>query len=283
MSQNKTALVLEGGGMRGTYTTGVLDWMMDQGLVFDGCYGVSAGVCHACSFLSNQRNRACRVVVDYIDDKRYLNFRQWLKTGDGFGWDLIMDEIPNKLDPFDYEAFRNKKTKLFGVVTNCETGQPEYLEIKDLATQIDVITASSSLPMISNIVTINGKPYLDGGVSDSIPVEKALADGYEKVVVVLTRDGSYRKKPAKTFYLKGKYKQYPKLIEALQNRYITYNKALDRIDALEREGKLLVIRPSRPLEVGRLERNREKLLSIYRIGYHDCEAMEEKIKQYLEI
>ncbi len=173
MSNPKTALVLEGGGMRGVYTAGVLDRLMEEKLEFDVCYGVSAGACHACSFLSRQHGRAFAVNVDYLDDSRYLSVKSWLKTGDLFGAQMLYDIIPNQLNLYDYDAFAKNPTKFFAVATDCLTGKAEYFPITDMHRDVIKVRASSSLPLLSRMVEIDGRPYLDGGLADSIPVARS--------------------------------------------------------------------------------------------------------------
>ena len=183
MSHQQTALVLEGGGMRGVYTAGVLDRLMEEKLEFDVCYGVSAGACHACSFLSRQHGRAFAVNVDYLDDSRYLSVKSWLKTGDLFGAQMLYDIIPNQLNLYDYDAFAKNPTKFFAVATDCLTGKAEYFPITDMHRDVIKVRASSSLPLLSRMVEIDGRPYLDGGLADSIPVDQARRDTGNKKAV----------------------------------------------------------------------------------------------------
>ena len=229
----KTGLVLEGGGLRGIFTAGVLDVFLEKNIEFDSCIGVSAGACHACSYLAKQYKRAFNVSVDYLDDKRYCSFYSLIKTGDLFGVDFVYDEIPNKLNPIDNEAFKKNKTKFQVVITNCETGEAEYPEVKDFDKDTIYVRASSSLPLLARMVEINGNVYLDGGVSDSIPIRKSIENGNKKNVVILTRDKSYRKKQSALGRITGvKYKKFPKFVELMNTRYIRYNKELDYVDEL---------------------------------------------------
>lgn len=189
----KAGLVVEGGGMRGVYAAGVLDFFMEKDLYFTNNYGVSAGACHLCSYLSKQNKRAFRVNVDYLQDKRYCSVRSLIKTGDLFGAEMLYDIIPNQLDLFDYDAFKNNNANFYSVITNINTGKPEYIKINDLKNDIIYIRASSSLPFLAQNVKIKDEYYLDGGISDSIPIKKSIDDGNKKNVVILTRDKTYRK------------------------------------------------------------------------------------------
>lgn len=267
--KNKTGLILEGGGMRGAFTAGVLDAFIENNIEFDNCIGVSAGACHACSYLSKQHKRAFNTNVDYLKDKRYCSLYSLIKTGDLFGAEFIYDEIPNKLNKFDYETFDKRKTKFEVVVTNCKSGKPEYVEIKDIKKDIIYVRASSSLPFVSRMVKINNKEFLDGGLTDSVPLTYYLKNKIDKVVVVLTRPYGYRKNKSKyTRLIKKVYKKYPNLQKALGERYIKYNETMDKIDSLEKEGKIYVIRPSKKLDIGRIEKSREKLDAAYKEGYN---------------
>lgn len=278
----KMGLVLEGGGMRGVYTAGVLDFFLDHDLEFSSCYGVSAGSVNACSYLSKQRGRAFSVDVDYLEDKRYASFNNLLKTGNFFGTEMCYETIPNKLNPFDYDTFKEYKGDFYAVITDCECGHPEYIKITDLAKQIDYIRASCSLPLMAEIVEINGKKYLDGGITDSIPIRKSVKDGNMKNVVILTRDVSYRKAPTELLsVIRVKYKKYPNMIKAIENRYKMYNMTLDYIKNQEEKGNVFVIRPSKPVTIGRLEKNKKKLTSLYKAGYRDAKAKYEDLKNFL--
>ena len=280
----KTGLVLEGGGLRGIFTAGVLDFFLEKNIEFDSCIGVSAGACHACSYLAKQYKRAFNVSVDYLDDKRYCSFYSLIKTGDLFGVDFVYDEIPNKLNPIDNEAFKKNKTKFQVVITNCETGEAEYPEVKDFDKDTIYVRASSSLPLLARMVEINGNVYLDGGVSDSIPIRKSIENGNKKNVVILTRDKSYRKKQSALGRITGvKYKKFPKFVELMNTRYIRYNKELDYIDELEAKREIFVISKEVGLTLGRIEKNRKKLFEVYNIGYETARKNYEKLKKYLEI
>ncbi len=279
----KAGLILEGGGMRGLFTAGVLDFFMDNGIKFENVYGVSAGACMACSYLSEQRGRSFDINTKYVKDKRYASMDSLIKTGNYFEKDFQLNVIPNKLNPYDYDTYKNSKSNLYVVATNCKTGKAEYLKVEDMARDIDMIWASSTLPMLSNMVVIDGKEYLDGGVADSIPVNKAIKDGNKKIVVVLTRGILYRKRKNKmSKIIKLKYKNYPKLVEAIEKRYSLYNKTLAYIRKLEDDGKIIVIRPKEEVTIGRLEKNEEKLKDLYKSGYCAAEELIDKMKAYLD-
>jgi predicted patatin/cPLA2 family phospholipase len=278
----KTALVLEGGGMRGVFTAGVLDFFHNKALHFDMLFGVSAGACHACSFLSGQYKRAFDVSCDYLNNKNYCGAYSLIKTGDLFGVKMIYDDIPNRLNPYDYNAFLENKTAFYAVVTNCITGKPEYKRIADMRTDLIHVRASSSLPGVSRLVYIDGVPYLDGGISDSIPVRESLRRGANKTVIVLTQHDGYRKNPSGMLaYIKLKYRKYPKLIACIKNRHVVYNKTLDYIEEQADVGSVFVIRPQEPLRVGRIEKDRGKLKATYDKGYSAAAHCYGQLKHYL--
>ena len=283
MNKKQTALVLEGGGMRGVYTAGVLDRFLEEKLEFDFCYGVSAGACHACSFLSRQHGRAFAVNVDYLDDNRYLSVKSWLKTGNLFGAEMLYDIIPNQLNLYDYDAFAANPTKFFAVATDCLTGKAEYFPITEMHRDVIKVRASSSLPLLSRMVEIDGRPYLDGGLADSIPVDKARQDGAAKQVVVLTRQPGYRKEKSGSLPLvRLRYRRYPNLVKTVATRHIRYNQTLKEIEEGKGKGELFVIQPQAPLDVGRTEKNREKLTAAYLQGWRDAEWAMADLKKFLE-
>ena len=267
----KAGLVVEGGGMRGVYSSGVLDFFIEKDLFFENNYGVSAGACHLCSYLAKQYKRAFRVNVDYLNDKRYCSVHSLLKTGNLFGAEMLYDIIPNELDLFDYDTYNKNESNFYVVITDINTGKPEYVKIGDLKKDIIYVRASSSLPLLAQNVKINDKEYLDGGISDSIPIKKSIADGNKKNVVILTRDSTYRKgKNSLMPIIKLKYKKYPNFVKSMADRYIVYNEILDFIKELEDNGDVFVIRPKKPVNIGRTEKNREKLEALYNDGYNDA-------------
>ena len=266
----KTGLVLEGGGMRGIYTAGVLDLFMDQGVDFDGVIGVSAGAIHGCTFLSKQRGRNIRYYKKYCRDWRFMSLRNLFFTGDIAGEKFCYHTLPEKLDPYDYKAFNNNPAEFYVGCSNVETGKPEYLHLTDMKRQIDYLRASASLPLVSKIVNAGGKKLLDGGCTDSIPVKAFMKLGYERNAVVLTRHKGYRKKAEGTGFTELVYRRYPAFVKAVKERPVVYNRTLDEIEVLEDIGRAFVIRPSRPLTIGRMEKDPQKLQRVYELGYQDA-------------
>lgn len=279
-----TGLVLEGGGTRGSYTAGVLDVFLEKGIEFPSIYGISAGACNAVSYISKQPKRNLEIFYKYIGDERYLSVANLRKTGSLFGFGFIFGELSRQLVPLDYETFRNSPVIFRVGATNVVTGKVVYFDKEDVTFPMDVLRASASLPMISPIVDYKGYHLLDGGVACPIPIERSIFDGNEKNVLVLTRDISYRKRTRPEFpraVLRSMYRDYPKLVDAMMNRPDIYNSQLDLIARLEKEGKAVVVRPSRPLAVGRYEKNREKLLDIYKLGRKDALKKLAEIRSFL--
>lgn len=276
-------LILEGGGMRGAFTSGVLDYWMERELYFKNVYGVSAGACQACSYLCHQKGRGLRVWVNYIHDPRFCSMKSLLTTGDLFGAALNYDLVPRKLDPLDNDVFLNSGARFIAVLTDVETGRPVYAPIRDMFEDIGAIQATASLPLISNMVSYRGRRYLDGGVSDSIPVKKAIADGCDKNVLVLTQAPGYRKEPNKALGLmKVKYARYPKLVDAVARRHIMYNDTLDFISGEVEAGRLFVIRPDVTPNVGRVEKDPEKLKALHDVGYAVAEKTFDALAAFLD-
>lgn len=275
-------LVLEGGGMRGLYTCGVLEYFMEKNLYFNYIIGVSAGACNAVSYISRQKRRNEKVIINFVNDWRYMSFRSLIFKKSYFGMDFIFDEIPHRHVPFDYETFQKSSCKFIIVTTDCQTGKPFYLNKKDLGEKFQALRASSSLPMLSPIVNYKGHELLDGGLSDSIPIKKSIKDGNTKNIIVLTRNEGYRKSPGKfSALLKLKYKNYPRLVEAMLNRHREYNATLDYIKQLENDGKAIVIRPSKGLVVGRLEKDPHKLHGLLQDGYNDVRNCYDRIMKFV--
>lgn len=276
-------LIIEGGGMRGVFAAGVLDYLLDAGIEFDNVIGVSAGACHGCSFVSKQRGRAFATNTDYLDVREYASVYNLITKGEFFGVDFVFHKIPEELYPIDNDAFLANKAKFQVVITNCVTGEAEYPEIKDMHRDIDYVVASSSLPFMAKMVEIDGNRYMDGGVSDSIPLKQSIAQGNNKNIVILTRPRDYRKKKSSYGpFLKLKYKKYPGLVNAVNARSEEYNRTLDYVKECEADGSAFVIAPMGPLDLGRLEKNREKLEKAYKEGYYVAEGLGEKLKKYLQ-
>lgn len=266
----KTAIVCEGGGMRGVFTAGVLQAFMDENYLADSFYGVSAGASNGASYISSQSGRGYRTNVNYAGDKRYISKRNYLKTGSIFGMDFVFGELPEKLDPFDYAAFHSSKCSYFFGATDLATGKIKYFGKEDITPGLTALRASCSLPVFSKIVDYKGGKYLDGGVADPIPLAKALEDGAERIIVVLTRERGYKKTPQsfKSVY-KRIYKAYPNFVKALEERHLIYNNTLVQVEKLEAEGKVVVIAPPQPLEVDRFGKDKQKLIAAYNVG-HSC-------------
>lgn len=281
MSEMK-GLVLEGGGFRGMYTCGVIDVFMENGICFDEVVGVSAGAAFGCNIKSKQIGRALRYNKRFCQDSRYSGLKSFIKTGDLYNKEFAYGIVPTILDPFDTKTFRENPLKFTVVCTDIHTGNPVYHEIQNGdATDIEWIRASASIPIVSKPVKLDGYELLDGGVSDSIPVNWML-ERSDKTVIVLTRDKSYHKEPMKYIHLlKKAFKEYPNLQKALENRYIVYNKTLDEIEQLEVEGKVFVIRPSKPIACAMIEKDPNHLQEIYDIGRRDALHYLEDLKKYL--
>ncbi len=276
-------LVLEGGGMRGLYTAGVLDAFLDAGIAFDYVIGVSAGACNAVSYLTGQRGRNYHVNIDYINDKRYMSVQNFLKDGCLFSEEMMFHKIPKELIPFDYEAFRQSKVSFVACCTSCLTGKPVYHRVDDLEADYKPVLASMSLPLVSKMVSYHGDLLLDGGMADPIPAEKALHDGCDKLVAVLTREKGYRKSPESTLKLaKVFYRKYPKLVKAIADRHILYNAQLDLCRKLEEEGRAIVINPDEKVSIKRTEKDVQKLDALYHLGYKDAKRQADAIKVFLK-
>ena len=275
-------LVLEGGGFRGMYTCGVIDVFMENGICFDEVVGVSAGAAFGCNIKSKQIGRALRYNKRFCQDSRYSGLKSFIKTGDLYNKEFAYGIVPTILDPFDTKTFRENPLKFTVVCTDIHTGNPVYHEIQNGdATDIEWIRASASIPIVSKPVKLDGYELLDGGVSDSIPLNWML-ERSDKTVIILTRDKSYRKEPMKYIHLlKKAFKEYPNLQKALENRYIVYNKTLDEIEQLEREGKVFVIRPSKPISCAMIEKDPNHLQEIYDIGRQDALHYLVDLKKYL--
>lgn len=279
----KVGVVLEGGAMRGLYSAGVLDTFLDNDIKLDGAVSVSAGALFGVNYFSKQKGRALRYNKRFMNDKRYISFSSWIKTGNLVSKEFSYYEVPFKLDIFDEEEYKKANVDFYVTLTNVETGESEYVNIKDVRSQMEVLRATSALPFFSEIIEIEGKKYLDGGISDSIPIEKCLKLGYDKVIVILTRPKEYRKKKSSGIITKLVYRKYPKFVKKMLNRYQNYNETLDKINLMEERGEIILIRPSKDLKVKRIEKDLDKLQSIYDLGIKDANEKLEDIKEYLKI
>lgn len=263
-----TGLVLEGGGMRGVFTSGVLDYFLDNHITFPYCVSVSAGACNGLSYKSRQRGRAKQTNVDLLEKYRYIGMKYLWTQHSILDRKLIYDTIPNEILPFDYDACFANPMEFEMVTTNCLTGKACYLsESHDEDRLVNIAKASSSLPYVCPIVWIDHQPMLDGGIADSIPVERAMERGHAFNVVVLTRNRGYRETSRDLKIPKYIYRRFPRLRLLLSKRHAIYNAQLELVERLEDEGRILAIRPERPVEVGRLESNVEKLTALYNEGY----------------
>lgn len=270
---NDTALVLEGGGMRGVFTCGVLDCFMDHQIRFPYTIGVSAGACNGLSYISRQRGRAKYSNIDLLDKYNYIGLRHLLRKRNIMDFDLLFTEFPEHILPYDYDAYFSSPERYEMVTTNCLTGEANYFEEKsDKKRLIDIVRASSSLPFVCPITYVDNIPMLDGGIVDSIPLQRAMDEGYASYVVVLTRNKGYRKETKDIRVPSFIYRKYPRIREALNNRSLCYNKQLEMVEALEKEGRVQVIRPLEPVTVDRIERNVNKLTTFYEEGYRCAEA-----------
>lgn len=281
---SKSALILEGGAMRGIYTAGVLDVLLRNNIHVDAVIGVSAGAIHGCSYVSEQYKRSIDYYMDCRHDYRFMSFKSWIKSGNIVDTDYCYHEIPETIYPFDHETFEKSKTRFYVTVTNIETGEPEYIYLKSLRNKnIDYLRASASMPVVSQIVEIDGKKYLDGGMSDSIPIEYFRSIGYDKCIIIKTKDKTFKKTKEKVFPIAKKmYKDYPKFVEKLRNRHIDYNNQMALIRELEEKGEVLVIEPSCKLKISRLEKNLKNVEDAYNQGRIDAGNKLKYIKKFLK-
>ena len=279
----KVGLVLEGGGMRALFTAGVLDALLDvKELDVDGIIGVSAGALFGANYVSGQKERAIRYNKKYARDKRYMGFHSWITTGNAVNKEFAFYELPFKLDVFDQEKFKESKINFYVVMTNVENGKSEYVLIKDIFEQMEYLRATSALPFASKIIEINGKKYLDGGISDSIPIDYCESLGYDKIILVLTRPENSYKEDKLNFLYKLVYRKYPKLVERLINMGKDYEVVLKKIKKLENENKIFVIRPPKVLKIGRLEKDENKIQEVYDIGLNTGKIEINNLLNYLK-
>ena len=280
----KVGLVLEGGAMRGLYTAGVLDVMMENNIDIDGIVGTSAGALFGVNYFSRQKGRAIRYNMKYLNDKRFISKKSLLLTGNIINKDFAFYKVTKELDPLDNQTFIENNKEYYVTATNVETGKPEYFKITDPINQLEELRATSAMPFASKLIELNGKKYLDGGISDSIPLIKCQELGFDKIIVILTQPLDYRKEKISSNKLKLvhlKYKKYPNLIRTMENRHNDYNEIIEKIIDLENKNEIFVIRPSKPLKIAILEKNPEKLEEIYNIGINDCQNIIKDLKEYL--
>ena len=256
----KIGLVLEGGAMRGLYTAGVL-------------FGVN--------YLSKQKGRVIRYNKRFIKDRRYMGLYSLLTTGDLVSKDFSFYEIPYKLDIFDNETYKKSTTDFWATITNVETGKAEYVKVDSVLDQMEILRATSAMPFVSKMVELNGNKYLDGGISDSIPIDKCKELGYDKIIVILTRPIEYRKKKANELFVKAKYSKYPNLVKAINDRYKNYNAVVEKIIDMENKKEIFVIRPSKHVNIKRIEKDENRLQEMYELGINDCKNRINDLKDYL--
>lgn len=280
----KIGLVLEGGGLRGLYTAGVLDTFMDNNIEIDTIIGVSAGALFGVNYFSKQRGRALRYNKKYSNDKRYMSLRSFLLTGNYINKKFAYYKMSNELDKFDNKAFKNNKKKMYAVATRLKDGAAEYFEIKDPIKQMEELRATSAIPVLTRIVKINNEKYLDGGVADSLPIDKMKSLGMDKIIVVETQPKNYKKKPLKKSlirFIKIKYIRYPKFIKAMINRHERYNEVKKRIIELENKKEIFVIRPSYDLNIDIKNKDEKKYQEVYDLGVKDTKKIIKELKEYL--
>jgi predicted patatin/cPLA2 family phospholipase len=272
MDLKQGALVLEGGGLRGVYTSGVLRFFMGKGIYFPYVIGVSMGACNAANYVSRQPERNRIVCIRYVNDPRYISYSRLLMRGELFGMKFIFDTLPRSLVPFDFKTFMDNDVKCLTVVTDCETGETLYYDKKELGEDyLKILQASNSLPFVAKPVHYERRTLMDGGLTDAVPIRKSIDDGNTRNVLILTRPKGYRKKqPRFIRFAAMRYSRYKGLCEALASRHTRYNETMDFIDQLEQRGEVLVIRPRLALNVGRAERNKDKLYAAYDQGYSDA-------------
>ena len=279
----KTGLIMEGGAMRGMFTAGVLDVLMENGLVTDGAIGVSAGAVFGCNYKSHQIGRVIRYNTEYCNDKRYASFKNLFKTGNLYSEQFCYHEVPEKLDPFNEAAFAASPMDFFVVCTDVKTGEPIYHKCrKGDAEDVRWMEASASMPLAAKIVKIGHYGLLDGGVADSIPVRFFESIGYKRNLIILTQPKGYTKKKNKFLpAIRAKYFRYPAFVEAVADRHERYNETLSYISMLEQAGKDYVIRPPIPLEIGAMERDPAQLRRVYETGRAVAQIQVEKIRDFL--
>ncbi|MGI2790011.1 patatin-like phospholipase family protein [Bacillus cytotoxicus] len=277
-------LVLEGGGMKGLYTAGVLEYFMENVLFFPYVVGVSAGACMGATYLSRQKGRNKKVNIELVCDHRYISYRNFIKKRELFGMDFLFDEVPNKLVPFDFQAFMNAKEQFVIGTTDCESGQALYYNKHEHGNDIlKIIRASSSVPFIAPAVEYGGRKLLDGGIIDPIPVRKAQDDGFQKNVVIMTKPAGYRKHPNPfSKMVKCLYRRYPKVANLLAEHYQLYNDTISYINSPKQNSNFFIIQPSLHLPVSGIERNKDKLIHLYNLGYEDAKRHYKQLLNWIE-
>jgi predicted patatin/cPLA2 family phospholipase len=284
INMQKIGLVLEGGGMKGLYTAGVLEFFMENDIYFPYVIGVSAGACMAASYLSRQKGRNKKVNIDLVSDSRFLSFRNFFAKRELFGMDFLFDEIPNQIVPFDFTTFTTNQENFVIVTTDCQSGEAIYFSKNEIGKDLlPILRASSSLPFIAPSVDYNGKQLLDGGISDPIPLKKSQQEGFHKNIVIMTKVNEHRLQRSRFAQLLPLFcRKYPKIALLLQQRYVLYNQTIDYIEKEIEKGTVLAIQPSRNLSVKRIERDQNKLHSLYLLGYEDAKQKLTQIENFIE-
>lgn len=279
----KVAMVLEGGSFRCQFTAGVLDVFMENGVEVSACYGVSAGALSGLNYKSRQIGRANRVNLAFCNDSRYMGAKSFATSGSVVGYDFLLNDIQDRLDPFDNDAFEKTPMSLYAVATDVVFGTPAYLPVENAVLDVDALRATTSLPLMTQPVEMGDAIYLDGGVADSVPVEHALEDaGFDRAIVVLTQDRTYKKGPYEFLAAAhARYAAYPYLLEALENRHERYNEQREHIWEYERQGRALVIAPPQPVEVGHIEHDPAKLLALYIQGRQEGKRRLDEVRAFI--
>lgn len=279
----KVAIVLEGGSFRCQFTAGVLDVFMENGVEVSACYGVSAGALSGLNYKSRQIGRANRVNLAFCNDSRYMGAKSFATSGSVVGYDFLLNDIQDRLDPFDNDAFEKNPMSLYAVATDVVFGTPAYLPVENAVLDVDALRATTSLPLMTQPVEMGDAIYLDGGVADSVPVEHALEDaGFDRAIVVLTQDRTYKKGPYEFLAAAhARYAAYPYLLEALENRHERYNEQREHIWEYERQGRALVIAPPQPVEVGHIEHDPAKLLALYIQGRQEGKRRLDEVRAFI--
>ena len=269
--------------MKGAYTSGVLDFFLEMEMEFSSCYGVSAGAANLCSFLSKQKRRGFRTLTEYMGNKKVCGWYSMITDGNIVNSKFTYDLVPNYLIPFDRETYSKYQGKAYAVVTNVETGEAEYLSMNNVEDALLAVKASTALPLVFKIVTINGKKYLDGGLGDSIPIRKSILDGNKKNVIILTKEEGYIRKPSENLGLiKLRYMRYPKIYQVMKERHLAYNETMEYIEELEKQGKVFILQPKEKNDIHRLEKDEKKMEALYYQGYQDAKNNYHKLLQFLE-
>lgn len=277
----KVGLVLEGGAMRGLYTAGILDVFLEQEIHMDGIVGVSAGVLFGVNYPSKQKGRALRYNLKYLNDKRYMGLHSLITTGNIVNKDFAFYDLPINIDRFDEKAFIDSGIDFYATLTNVDTGQAEYVKLSHIFEQMEVLRATSAMPFVSRMVEIDGKRYLDGGIADSIPLEKCRQLGYDKIIVILTRPLEYRKKAVNPLLFKLFYAKYPNLVTSLAQRYLNYNQRVEQVIEADKKGEIFVFSPSKTLPIKRIEKDPVKIQAMYDLGVADAHQALADLKHYL--